>query len=360
MWSSNSITSRLQIKWPIIQAPMAGTVTTPALVAAVSEAGGLGSLGAGYMTAEQIREAIKAIRELTDKPFGVNLFIPEPFDASEPVAPDVARAMNEVREQLGIPQGPEVTRYSEAFEEQMAVVLEEEVPVFSFTFGILDGRWLAELKQRGIVVIGTATTVREAVALEASGVDMIAAQGSEAGGHRGSFFPDSPSNLIGTMALVPQIVDRVSIPVIAAGGIMDGRGIAAAFALGAQAAQLGTAFLTCIESGAHPLHKQAILESHDEKMVMTRAFSGKWARGIQNEIMTKLAPFEDELPPYPVQNALTKDIRAAAAKKQQSEYLSMWAGQAAALGREMSATDLMLQLVEETQQVLHRFSRSIK
>ncbi|MED3499322.1 nitronate monooxygenase [Brevibacillus agri] len=351
MWKGNPVTSRLQIKWPIIQAPMAGGATTPALVAAVSEAGGLGTLGAAYMSPQQIREAIHAIRERTDKPFGVNLFIPEDFDQEQPIAANVAAALNEVRRELDIPENPEVTSFAENFAEQLAVVLEEVPAVFSFTFGILDARSLQALKQKGVTVIGTATTVREAVALEACGVDMIAAQGSEAGGHRGSFLPDAPNNLIGTMALVPQIVDRVKIPVIAAGGIMDGRGIAAAFALGAQAAQLGTAFLTCAESGAHPLHKQAIRETSDESLVLTRAFSGKWARGIQNDFMRKMAPLEHELPTYPVQNALTKDIRAASGKQQQTAYMSMWAGQAAPLGRELGAGELVLQLVEETKRV---------
>ena len=358
MWSSNPIATRLQIKWPIIQAPMAGGATTPALVAAVSEAGGLGSLGAAYMSPESIREAIRSIREKTNKPFSVNLFIPESFDPNEPIAADVAAEMNAMREELGIPADPKVSRYTEPFEEQMAVVLEEKVPVFSFTFGLLDQRWLAELKKQGTTVIGTATTTREAIALEASGVDMIAAQGSEAGGHRGSFLQDSPSNLIGTMALVPQIVDRVSIPVIAAGGIMDGRGIAAALALGAGAAQLGTAFLTCTESGAHALHKKAIQEIQDEQLVLTRAFSGKWARGIQNDFMTRLLPHDHELPSYPIQNALTKDIRAAAAKNQRGEYMSMWAGQAASLSREMSASELLLQLVAETERVIGRFHQA--
>lgn len=358
MWSSNPIATRLQIKWPIIQAPMAGGATTSALVAAVSEAGGLGSLGAAYMSPESIREAIRSIREQTDKPFSVNLFIPESFDPNEPIAADVAAEMNAIREELGIPADSKLSRYTEPFEEQMAVVLEEKVPVFSFTFGLLDQRWLAELKQQGTTVIGTATTTREAIALEASGVDMIAAQGSEAGGHRGSFLPDSPSNLIGTMALVPQMVDRVSIPVIAAGGIMDGRGIAAALALGAGAAQLGTAFLTCTESGAHALHKQAIQEIQDEQLVLTRAFSGKWARGIQNDFMTRLLPHDHELPSYPIQNALTKDIRAAAAKNQRGEYMSMWAGQAASLSREMSASELLLQLVAETERVIGRFHQA--
>jgi len=351
MWKANPITSRLQIKWPIIQAGMAGGTTTPELVAAVSEAGGLGTLGAGYMSAEQIRLAISAIRERTDKPFGVNLFIPESFDGEQPVTASVAAVMNGVREKLGIPADPQVTRYAEPFAEQMAVVVEEQAPVFSFTFGLLEPRWLTALKQRGVTVIGTATTVREAVALEASGVDMIAAQGSEAGGHRGSFLPDSPSNLVGTLALVPQIVDRVRIPVIAAGGIMDGRGIAAAFALGAQAVQLGTAFLACAESGAHPLHKRAVREANDEATVLTRAFSGKTARGIENDFMTLLAPLDGELPSYPVQNALTRDIRSAASKQERAEYLSMWAGQAASLSRDLSAGELVAKLVEETERV---------
>lgn len=351
MWKRNPVTSRLRIQWPIIQAPMAGGATTPALVAAVSEAGGLGTLGAGYMSPEQIREAIHEIRERTDKPFGVNLFIPEAFDEKQPIAANVAAALNEVRRELDISENPPIASFAKSFAEQLAVVLEEAPAVFSFTFGLLDPHSLQALKQKGVTVIGTATTVREAVALEACGVDMIVAQGSEAGGHRGSFLPDAPSNLIGTMALVPQIVDRVSIPVIAAGGIMDGRGIAAAFALGAQAAQLGTAFLTCAESGAHPLHKQAIRETSDENIVLTRAFSGKWARGIQNAFMQKMAALEHELPTYPVQNALTKDIRAASGKKQQSAYMSMWAGQAAPLGRELGAGELVLQLVEEAQRV---------
>lgn len=351
MWKDNPITARLQIQWPIFQAGMAGGPTTVELVAAVSAAGGLGTLGAAYMSPGQIRDAIRAIRELTDKPFGINLFIPEPFDASQAVAVPVAKVINEFREQLGIPADPVVTRFTEPFEEQMAVVVEEKVPVFSFTFGVLEQRWLEELKSLGTTVIGTATTVREAVALEASGVDMVTAQGGEAGGHRGSFLPDSPSNLVGTMALVPQIVDRVKIPVIAAGGIMDGRGIAAAFALGAGAVQLGTAFLTCGESGAHPEHKRAIREASDEGTVITRAFSGKSARGIENAFMRRLDPHDSELPPYPVQNALTRDIRSAAAKQGKGAYLSMWAGQAASLSREVSAGELVRQLVAETERV---------
>ncbi|MFY0544981.1 NAD(P)H-dependent flavin oxidoreductase [Brevibacillus sp. H7] len=355
MWPKTIASQRLQIDYPIIQAGMAGGATSPQLVAAVSRAGGLGTLGAGYMTAEQIRTAIREIRRLTDRPFGVNLFLPEPYEVEQPNQ-DVARVLNEIRNELGLAPDPEVTRFAEPFEEQMAAVLEERVPVFSSTFGILEAEWVAELKRQGSVVIGTATTVREAKALEESGVDMVVAQGSEAGGHRGSFLPDAASNLIGTMALVPQVADAVNLPVIAAGGIMDGRGIAAALALGASAVQLGTAFLTCEESAAHVRHKHAILDSADESTVITRVFSGKPARGIRNAFMDALAPYEQDVPVYPVQNALTRDIRQAAAKQQRSDYLSMWAGQASPLSRAISAEELIQQLVRETAQVCRGLS----
>jgi nitronate monooxygenase len=356
LWPNTIVTERLQIDYPIIQAPMAGGVTSPELVAAVSRAGGLGTLGAAYMTAEQIRSAIREIRRLTDRPFGVNLFIPEKPEETEARDERVTRVMNEIRRDLGISPDPQVTRYAEPFEEQMAVVVEERAPVFSFTFGILPADWLAEVKGYGAVVIGTATTVREAVLLAESGVDMVTAQGSEAGGHRGSFLHDGPSNLVGTMALVPQMADRVQLPVIAAGGIADGRGIAAALVLGAQGVQMGTAFLTCEESTAHQRHKEAVLAMSDESTVVTRVFSGKPARGIANAFIEALAPYEQAVPPYPVQNALSRDIRQAAAKQQRSEYLSMWAGQAGALSRRTDVESLMRELVEQTEAVFRRFS----
>jgi nitronate monooxygenase len=358
MWPRTTVAERLQIEYPIIQAPMAGGITTPELVAAVSRAGGLGTLGAGYMTAEQIRSAIREIRRLTDRPFGVNLFVPETREESAVCDERVTRVMNEIRRELGIAADPQVTRYAEPFEEQIAAVVEERVPVFSFTFGLLSGEWMAELKRYGAVVIGTATTVREAVMLAESGVDMVTAQGSEAGGHRGSFLHDGMSNMVGTMALVPQIADKLNIPVIAAGGIMDGRGIAAALALGAQGVQMGTAFLTCQESSAHPLLKEAVLSMSDESTVVTRVFSGKPARGIVNTFIEALTPYEQAVPPYPVQNALTRDIRQAAGKQQRSEYLSMWAGQAGALGRRTDAESLIRELVEQTEAVFRRFSPS--
>jgi nitronate monooxygenase len=249
-------------------------------------------------------------------------------------------------------------RFAPSFEEQMKVVLEERVPVFSFTFGMLDAEWIQALKERDTVVIGTATTVREAVALEQSGVDMVVAQSAEAGGHRGTFLGRIEDALIGGMALIPAVVDAVRVPVIAAGGIMDGRGIAAAMALGAQAAQLGTAFLTCKESGAHALHQQAVLSATEESTVLTRAFSGKPARGIRNRFIEEMA--DADVPDYPVQNALTREIRQAAGQKGRPEYMSMWAGQGTRLSREMTAEALVKALVNETEEVMERIVQGVR
>jgi len=213
------LTRKLNIRYPIFQAPMAGGPTTPDLVAAVSNAGGLGNLGAGYLTPEQLRNTINKIRELTDRPFGVNLFVFEqPEESEEETIEEMSDYLNFYRNELGIQQNPSLQKYSESFEEQVQVVLEERVPVFSFTFGIPSTDVFQRMKQRGTFVIGTATTVDEAIQLEASGADAIVAQGSEAGGHRGTFLKNVSISLIGLIALVPQIVDHVSVPVIASGG----------------------------------------------------------------------------------------------------------------------------------------------
>jgi nitronate monooxygenase len=274
----------LNLTYPIIQAGMAGGATTPNLVASVSNTGALGTLGAGYMSPNQIRTAIHLIREQTTNPFAVNLFIPEPAQElpDQKQINHMNQILNTYRKQLNIPESPHVTEFSESFEEQLVAVIEEKVPILSFTFGIPSPSVIQELKRHHIILIGTATTVGEAITLEQQGIDMIVAQGSEAGGHRGSFIKDHTQSMIGTMALVPQIVDRVSLPVIAAGGIMDGRGMAAALALGASGVQMGTAFLTCEESGAHPSYKEALLNSGDDQTAITLAFSGKAARGLNN------------------------------------------------------------------------------
>ena len=312
MWNDTIVTQQLQILYPIIQAPMAGGPTTPELVAAVSNSGGLGSLGAGYMAPDKIREAIRNIRELTEKPFSVNLFIPENPQEDQTKIDKITEAMSPYRQELGLPKQPVVSQYAQSFEEQMVVVLEDKIPVFSFTFGILAEEWIALLKAANITIMGTATTVKEAIALEDHGIDMIVAQGSEAGAHRGTFLMDAEDSLIGTIALIPQIVDQVKIPVVAARGIMDGRGIVAALVLGAAGVQAGTVFLTCHESGAKPVHQEALLHHTEEETRLTRMFSGKLARGIKNKFMIEMQTHQASVPDYPIQNALTQDLRQAA------------------------------------------------
>jgi nitronate monooxygenase len=354
MGLSTRVTELLRVEHPIIQAGMAGGATTPELVAAVSEAGGLGTLGAAYMSPDAIRDAVAEVRSLTGRPFAVNLFVPEPFDPSLYDPREVNAPLARYREELGIEVPEEVGDFVQPFEDQLAVVLEEKVPVFSFTFGVPEEAQISALKKAGIVLIGTATTVREGLVLEERGVDAMVGQGSEAGGHRGTFIGDFESAMVGTMALVPQLADSLSVPVIAAGGIMDGRGLAAALVLGAEGVQMGTAFLPCSESGIHPKYKEAVLAAKSEETSLTRAFSGKPARGIRNRFIEEME--EQEVPAYPVQNAYTKDIRAAAAKENRIEFLSLWAGQAAGLGRAVPAAEVVEGTAREAARRLSAFS----
>lgn len=354
MGLSIRVTELLRVEHPIIQAGMAGGATTPELVAAVSEAGGLGTLGAAYMSPDAIRDAVAEVRSLTGRPFAVNLFVPEPFDPSLYDPREVNAPLARYREELGIEVPEEVGDFVQPFEDQLAVVLEEKVPVFSFTFGVPEEAQISALKKAGIVLIGTATTVREGLVLEERGVDAMVGQGSEAGGHRGTFIGDFESAMVGTMALVPQLADSLSVPVIAAGGIMDGRGLAAALVLGAEGVQMGTAFLPCSESGIHPKYKEAVLAAKSEETSLTRAFSGKPARGIRNRFIEEME--EQEVPAYPVQNAYTKDIRAAAAKEDRIEFLSLWAGQAAGLGRAVPAAEIVEGTAREAARRLSAFS----
>ncbi|MES1925315.1 nitronate monooxygenase [Salinisphaera sp. T31B1] len=332
----------LGMQTPVIQAPMAGGTTTPELVAAVSESGGLGSIGAGYLSPEAITSTIEQTRERTGRGFAVNLFVPgEPAEDAAAVERSNSR-LDVFRADLGIERPAPPARYAPVFDDQFEAVVAAHVPVFSFTFGALQPVEVARLKEGGTVVIGTATTVDEAIALAAIDVDMIVAQGAEAGGHRGTFMHPAEQALIGTMALVPQIVDSVSVPVIASGGIMDGRGVAAALMLGAGAVQMGSAFVVCDESGAQPAHREALLAGPAAReTVVTRAFSGKAARGIRNRFIDELAPVADQLPDYPIQNAWTKDVRAAAGAQGRAEYMSLWAGQAAALAVKRSAAQIV-------------------
>ncbi|MGH9689815.1 MAG: NAD(P)H-dependent flavin oxidoreductase [Candidatus Acidiferrales bacterium] len=356
MFPVTPLTKLAGIEYPIIQAPMAGVASSPELVAAVCNSGALGSFAGGMSSPDAIRQGIAEVRKRTSKPFNVNLFI---VGRTSPDAKQVARAfelLQPIRDELGLPAAELPSQYCEDNLAQFNAVLEANPAVTSFTFGILSREQVSALKARGTLVMGTATTVAEAKAWEAAGADLVCAQGSEAGAHRGTFLGDFESALIGTMALVPQMVDAVRLPVVAAGGIMDGRGIAASLMLGAAGAQMGTAFLTCPESETSPAHKAALRGSRDDQTRVSRVYSGKPARGLINEFMTRLSPVEDEIPPYPIQNALTRPTRQAAAKANRPEFMSLWAGQAASMSRGLPAAELVATLVRETIAALKRAS----
>ena len=355
-----ALMQRLGLERPIIQAPMAGGGDTPELVTAVCEAGGLGSIGCAYSTPEQIEAAASAVRARTNRPFGLNLFAPLerpplPDQAESAVAPVAAyhRALG-----LPPPDLPDSSPY--VFEDQLAAALDGGASVISFAFGIPPEAAIEAVKARGMLLMGRATTVEEALALEDAGFDAVVLQGIEAGGHRGGFMTDLENGLIGLIALVPQVADATRLPVVASGGIMDGRGVAAALLLGAQAVQMGTAFLTCAESGIPKAYRDAILDARENETRLTRVFSGRPARGIVNRFMSEMAQAAEgcaeAILPFPLQNELTRPLRKEAARQGRAEYLSLWAGQGVRLSRRQGAAELMASLHAETQAAIDRLS----
>ncbi len=344
---------------PIVLAPLGGAATVE-LVVAVSEAGGLGILPAAYLTPEQIGAQIAAVRAATRKPFGVNLFVEQPPYAAD--ADVIARSharLGAFRRELGIehPSTPAVP--VDQYQRQIEAVIAARPDVFTFTFGIPEAETLRRFHVAEIFTMGTATTVGEALAVKEAGVGGVIAQGAEAGAHRGTFLAPVGESLIGTLALVPQVVDATGLPVFAAGGIGDGRGVAAVLALGATAAALGTAFLLADESGIGQPYRDVLKSERARQTVLTRTFSGRAARGVPNRVTSALRD-PDDIAPYPFQNAMTRDIRNAAAAAGNPEYLSLWAGQAAALAREAPARAIVRDLIAEARRALHgvRLDRS--
>jgi nitronate monooxygenase len=353
---STLLTRRLGLAHPIIQAPLAGGGDTPELVAAVSNSGALGFIGAAYLTPEQILATAAAVRSRTSRPFGINLFAPQPpGDSTMKTAPMLARLAPYFAE-LNLPPPSLPPSPAGSFDDQFAAARKSGASAFSFTFGVLQASAVQAIKASDMYLIGTATTVEEAIMLERSGVDAIVAQGSEAGGHRGTFSSDFDSGMVGSISLVPQVVDAIRAPVIASGGIMDGRGIVAALALGASAVQMGTAFLTCDEAGVPEAYKEAILRAHEDQTRITRAFSGRPARGIVNRFMTEVEfnHADDAILPFPLQNSLTRSIRTAAARENRAEFLSLWSGQGVRLARRQTASDLVARLAKEIDATLAR------
>ena len=343
----DELLARLGIRHPIIQAPMGGGPSTPELVAAVSDAGGLGSLAAAYLTPGQIARDVEGVRRLTDRPFHVNLFAGG-YDAAGDVDPaPMLAVLAGIHEALRLPPPALPPPAADPFPGQLRAVIEARPAVFSFTFGIPDADSLGRLRRAGIAVLGTATSLDEARLLAAAGVDGIVAQGAEAGAHRGSFATPFDRAMVPTLDLVRAIAPATPVPVIASGGLMDGRDIAAALRCGAAAVQLGTAFLACPESGASAAYKRALLDATGDTTVITRAYSGRPARGLRNRFIADLEGRDGIILPFPAQNDLTRAMRAAAAGIGDAGHLSLWAGQGVRRIRTLPAAELMRALVEE-------------
>ncbi|MER5929664.1 DUF561 domain-containing protein [Streptomyces sp. NPDC002054] len=344
-----SFAELFELEHPIVQGPFGGGLSSVALAAAVSGAGGLGSYGAHILTPAGIGELVAELRAATARPFAVNLWVPHPDEAAAPPDPAaLARYAERMRpwyEELGLdPASLEHPPPAPEFAEQVEALLAAAPPVISWVMGIPEPAVLAEARRLGIRTIGTATTVAEAEAIEAAGMDAVVASGSDAGGHRGSFLRPVHESLVGTFSLVPQVARAVSVPVIAAGGIADARGVAAALALGADGVQVGTGFLATEESGASGVHRAALAGPEARSTVLTRAFSGRLARAIPNRFTRGMLPYEAELAPYPLQYTLTRPVRTAAGLEGHGDLANLWAGQAAPLTRRRPAAEYLAEL----------------
>jgi nitronate monooxygenase len=355
MWYNTKVTKLLGIQYPILQGPMGGGFSTPALLAAVSNAGGLGSLGAYTLTPEEILEADKAIREVTANPYNINLWV---SDVDEDLINYPQEKLEKIKllfkpyfDELGIPLPELSANIPSKFEKQVETLFKIRPAVFSFIFGIPSKEILAESRRLGIKTIGAATTLDEAMALEEAQVDAIVAAGFEAGGHRPSFLRPAQDSFTGLFTLIQQLKTKVKTPVIAAGGIADAKGIVAALALGADAVQLGTAFLGTAESGATPLHKKMLFSDEAKYTTLSKSLTGRTGRMIPNRISADV-PFETEVLPFPLQTKLLGPLKVAALAQGRTEMISFWAGQNATSLKHHSAGQLMQSLIDETSKII--------
>lgn len=354
MWYKTRITETLGIDYPILQGPFGGRLSSVELLAKVSNAGGLGGYGAYTLSPQEIYDLDKEIKTATDKPYNINLWV------SDTDSPDVGisdehfeqtkQILKPYFDQTGIPFPEKPAPFKSRFENQAEVILDTRPKAFSFTFGVPSESILEQCRKRGIITIGSATTVDEAVFLEAAGVDMIVASGFESGGHRPSFLAPSEDSITGTFVLLQLIREKVKIPVIAAGGIANGRGIAAALTLGADAAQIGTAFLACDESGALPVHRQMLFSDAAKYTTLTRAFTGRLGRGIRNKITKDL--LGKAVLPFPLQTTLMSPLRTAALDQEKWEMILFWSGQIAPILKHTQADGLMQALIKETSEIM--------
>jgi nitronate monooxygenase len=341
MWPDRRLLDLFKTEFPIVLAPMAG-VMDHELVIAAAQGGALGSLPCAMITVEKAREQISIVRQRVTAPINLNFF------CHTPVAADPAREagwkarLTPYYKELGLdPEAPVALANRAPFDEAMCALVEEMKPeVVSFHFGLPDPALVKRIKAAGSIVMSSATIVREAIWLEENGADVIIAQGAEAGGHRGMFLTENIAQQPGTFALVPQVVDAVKVPVIAAGGIADGRGIAAAFALGASGVQIGSAYLRCPESKVIAPARAALAQAHDDSTVITNVMTGRPARGVANRVMREVGPISPDAPAFPHAATSLGPLKVAAEKLGKVDFTNLWAGQAVRMGREIPATEL--------------------
>jgi nitronate monooxygenase len=350
MWPRTDFLELLGITHPIIQAPMSG-LAPPALAAAVCGAGGLGSIGCAGRPLTMVREDVEALRRVTNCPFNLNFFVHARPRTDSGATARVQAKLAPYFEEFGLGDVPEPKEPFLPFDANaLDLVLELRPRVVSFHFGLPEPLAVQQIKDAGCIILSSATTVAEAHSLEANGADAVIAQGFDAGGHRGSFSGSPGAGMVGTMALVPQIVDAVHVPVIAAGGIADGRGIAAAFALGASGVQIGTAFLGCPEATVLPLYRAQLRIATDDGTELTRAFTGRPARALRNRFITEMA--DTEPLEFPLQGSLAGPLWQLPDEEARAAFMPVWAGQAAPLARELPASQLFEKLVAEAQSIL--------
>jgi len=349
MWSSTKLTNLLNIQYPIVQGPFGGGLSSVALTAAVSNAGGLGSFGMQPFHASEIIATCEAIRQQTDKPFNINLWVNDrdarlvDFDNADYQA--LTDLFKPYFDEMGLEIPPRPQDLGAQYEEQLQAIFEVKPAVFSFVFGIPTADVLDKCRSLGIKTVGTATTVDEAIALENAGVDAIVATGMEAGGHRVSFLRSAEDSLTGLFALIPQVADAVKIPIIAAGGIADARGIKAAMTLGADAVQIGTAFLATSQSNATQEHKDRLFSPDARYTTLTKIFTGRLSRGLKNRLTEELKDKTHLVAPYPIQGKFLNYL------KSNPDFKSLWSGQSAALLKHKDAKVLIEALVRDMAQL---------
>ncbi|WP_293944749.1 MULTISPECIES: NAD(P)H-dependent flavin oxidoreductase [unclassified Sphingobacterium] len=361
MWYNTKISQLLGIDYPILQGPFGGNLSTVELAAAVSNAGGLGGFGAYTLNPQEIVDVNNKIKSATAKPYNLNLWVSDTdmpddgiFDLQYERTKEIFGSYFDALD-IDFPTKP--AAFQSRFENQLDVILDIRPKVFSFIFGSLPVNVIEECRSKGIITIGTATTLDEAIVLENSGVDAIIASGFEAGGHRPSFLAKAESSLMGTFTLLQLIREKVNIPVIAAGGIADAKGITAALILGADAVQIGTAFLACEESGAIPIHRDMLFSEEAKYTTLTRAFTGRLGRGIGSLITKQLPDQEITTLPFPLQTSIMSSLRKAALEQQRPEFLFLWSGQIAPILKHRNASELMRSLIRETTEQLDLFKK---